>query len=152
MPDPIGTRAVVILHRGRLVNHRYAAGFDERTPQLGWSMSKTVLGLLVHAKLQEQGLPVTILNAPDDTQALVLEMGMRGFGEIGRLCTVGRPTIGIVTRVAAAHTERVGGIDGVARHQAVRRELAARDHDQAGHGRDHGVLARDPAGRLGLAG
>jgi CubicO group peptidase (beta-lactamase class C family) len=60
VPDPIGTRAVVILHRGRLVNHRYAAGFDERTPQLGWSMSKTVLGLLVHAKLQEQGLPVTI--------------------------------------------------------------------------------------------
>ena len=32
----------------------------------------------------EQGLPVTILNAPDDTELLVLEMGMRGFGEIPR--------------------------------------------------------------------
>ncbi len=63
----------------------------------------------------EQGLPVTILNAPDDTEALVLEMGMRGFGEIARLCEVGRPTIGVVTRVAAAHTERVGGIEGVVR-------------------------------------
>src|SRR5215213_2932332 len=63
----------------------------------------------------EQGLPVTILNAPDHTEVLVLEMGMRGFGEIARLCEVGRPTIGIVTRVAAAHTERVGGIEGVAR-------------------------------------
>ena len=30
----------------------------------------------------EQGLPVTILDAPDDTEVLVLEMGMRGFGEI----------------------------------------------------------------------
>jgi len=63
----------------------------------------------------EQGLPVTILNAPDDTEALVLEMGMRGFGEIARLCEIGRPTVGIVTRVAAAHTEWVGGIEGVAR-------------------------------------
>lgn len=62
----------------------------------------------------EQGLPVTILNSPDDTQALVLEMGMRGFGEIARLCSVGQPDIGVVTRVAEAHTERVGGIDGVA--------------------------------------
>ena len=63
----------------------------------------------------DQGLPVTILNAPDDVQALVLEMGMRGFGEIARLCKVARPNIGVVTRVASAHTERVGDIDGVAR-------------------------------------
>jgi UDP-N-acetylmuramoyl-tripeptide--D-alanyl-D-alanine ligase len=55
------------------------------------------------------------LNAADDVQALVLEMGMRGFDEISRLCTVARPNIGVVTRVAPAHTERVGGIDGVAR-------------------------------------
>ena len=63
----------------------------------------------------DQGLPVTILNAADDVQALVLEMGMSGFDEISRLCAVARPNIGIVTRVAPAHTERVGGIDGVAR-------------------------------------
>ena len=61
------------------------------------------------------GLPSTIINAPDDTEALVLEMGMRGLGEIARLCTVARPTVGVVTRVAAAHTARVGGIEGVAR-------------------------------------
>ena len=63
----------------------------------------------------DQGLPVTILNAADDVQALVLEMGMRGFGEIARLCTVARPHIGVVTKVASAHTERVGDIEGVAR-------------------------------------
>ncbi len=59
------------------------------------------------------GLPTTILNAPDETQALVLEMGMRGFGEIARLCRVASPMIGIVTAVANAHTERVGSIEGV---------------------------------------
>lgn len=68
----------------------------------------------------EQGLPVTILGAPDGTEALVVEMGMRGFGEITRLCDVAVPTIGVVTAVAASHTERVGGIEGVAR---AKREL-----------------------------
>ena len=66
------------------------------------------------------GLPTTILNAPDETQALVLEMGMRGFGEIAKLCAVAHPQIGIVTAVAEAHTERVGSIDGVAK---AKREL-----------------------------
>ncbi|MGA0710151.1 MAG: UDP-N-acetylmuramoyl-tripeptide--D-alanyl-D-alanine ligase [Ilumatobacteraceae bacterium] len=61
----------------------------------------------------DQGLPTTILNAPDDTEALVVEMGMRGFGEISRLCSIANPHIGVVTAVAAAHTERVGGLDGV---------------------------------------
>ncbi len=68
----------------------------------------------------EQGLPVTILGAPDDVEALVLEMGMRGFGQITELCAIGQPTIGVVTAVAAAHTEKVGGIEGVA---IAKREL-----------------------------
>jgi UDP-N-acetylmuramoyl-tripeptide--D-alanyl-D-alanine ligase len=63
----------------------------------------------------EQGLPVTIVNAPADTRALVLEMGMRGFGQIADLCRIARPSIGVVTRVGEAHTELVGGLEGVAR-------------------------------------
>lgn len=62
----------------------------------------------------EQGLPTTLLNTPDGTEVLVLEMGMRGHGEIAALCAIGRPTIGVITRVAEAHSDRVGGIDGVA--------------------------------------
>ncbi|MGH9132818.1 MAG: UDP-N-acetylmuramoyl-tripeptide--D-alanyl-D-alanine ligase, partial [Ilumatobacteraceae bacterium] len=68
----------------------------------------------------EQGLPVTVLNAPEGTEVLVLEMGMRGFGEIGRLCDVGRPSIGVVTAVGRSHTELVGDLGGVAR---AKREL-----------------------------
>jgi UDP-N-acetylmuramoyl-tripeptide--D-alanyl-D-alanine ligase len=68
----------------------------------------------------DQGLPTTILNAPDETEVMVLEMGMRGFGEIERLCDIARPSVGIVTRVAEAHSDRVGGIDGVAK---AKREL-----------------------------
>ena len=63
----------------------------------------------------EQGLPITILNAPIETEVLVLEMGMRGFGQIADLCRVARPSIGVVTSIGEAHTELVGGIEGVAR-------------------------------------
>ena len=62
----------------------------------------------------EQGLPVTILDSPDDTEVMVLEMGMRGLGEIARLCEVARPSVGVVTVVGAAHTGLLGGIEGVA--------------------------------------
>ena len=66
----------------------------------------------------EQGLPTTLLNTPELTEVLVLEMGMRGLGEIAQLCVIAQPTIGVVTRVAEAHSDRVGGIEGVARAKA----------------------------------
>lgn len=53
-------RAVVVMHDGRLVAERYGDGFTARTPQVGWSMSKTVLGLMVHARLAEQGIEPTV--------------------------------------------------------------------------------------------
>ena len=63
----------------------------------------------------DQGVPVTLLNAPDDVEALVVEMGMRGFGEIARLADLVKPDIAVITRVAESHSELVGGIEGVAR-------------------------------------
>lgn len=63
----------------------------------------------------EIGVPLTLLGAPDDTVATVVEMGMRGFGHLTELCTIARPTVGVVTAVAMVHTELVGDLDGVAR-------------------------------------
>ena len=54
------TRALLVLHRGRLVAERYGPGFDAATRQLGWSMTKTVLGMLTVARLAEQGQPLTL--------------------------------------------------------------------------------------------
>ena len=68
-----------------------------------------------HSFNNEQGLPVTVLNAPDTTEVLILEMGMRGFGQISELCEIARPDIGVVTAVGLSHTELVGGIVGVAK-------------------------------------
>ena len=60
------------------------------------------------------GVPTTLLNAPDRCDAIVIEMGMRGHGEISRLCDVARPNIGVITSIGEAHSERVGGVEGVA--------------------------------------
>lgn len=66
----------------------------------------------------ELGVPLTLVNAPDQTEAVVLEMGARGAGHISELCAIATPTIGVVTAVAAVHTETFGTIDDVARAKA----------------------------------
>jgi UDP-N-acetylmuramoyl-tripeptide--D-alanyl-D-alanine ligase len=63
----------------------------------------------------ELGLPLTLFNAPDAARWVVLEMGARREGDIKLLTELARPDAGIVTRVAEAHLEYFGDLDGVAR-------------------------------------
>jgi UDP-N-acetylmuramoyl-tripeptide--D-alanyl-D-alanine ligase len=56
----------------------------------------------------EVGLPLTLLEADDRTEAVVCEMGSRGPGHIRRLCDVARPSVGVVTNVGVAHMELFG--------------------------------------------
>lgn len=62
----------------------------------------------------ELGLPITLANAPSDTEVAILEMGARGRGHIAALCAIARPNVGVITRIAAAHTELFGTLDQVA--------------------------------------
>lgn len=66
----------------------------------------------------EVGVPLTLLEAPEDTEVAVIEMGARGRSHVADLCTTARPTIGVVTAVALAHTEVFGTIEEVARAKA----------------------------------
>lgn len=59
------------------------------------------------------GVPLTVLGAPEDVEALVVEAGASVPGEIARLRMVIAPTVGVVTNVAAGHTEGFGSLDGV---------------------------------------
>ena len=63
----------------------------------------------------EIGLPLAVLGAPEGTEVLVLEMGMRGFGQIDELAKIAEPDVGVITRIGPVHVELVGDIDGVAR-------------------------------------
>ncbi len=62
----------------------------------------------------EIGVPLTLLNAHDNTEVALIEMGARGIGHIASLCDVAAPTIGIVTTVAGAHTGEFGSIENIA--------------------------------------
>jgi len=53
----------------------------------------------------ELGLPLTVLNAPLGTEILVLEMGMRGLGEIKALCEIAKPDVGVITNIGTTHLE-----------------------------------------------
>ena len=64
----------------------------------------------------EIGVPLTLVNAPEGTEVVVVEMGARGIGHIRELCDIARPSAAIVTMVAEVHTsEYANGIDDVAR-------------------------------------
>jgi CubicO group peptidase (beta-lactamase class C family) len=51
------SRGIAIVHKGRLLVLRTAPGFDAATPLHGWSMTKTVLGMLTYKLAAESGLP-----------------------------------------------------------------------------------------------
>lgn len=66
----------------------------------------------------ELGLPLTILTASVTTDVLVLEMGMRGLGQIARLAATAKPDLGLVTNVGTSHIELLGTQDAVATAKA----------------------------------
>jgi len=72
-----------------------------------------------HANLNtEIGLPLTILGAPEGTEALVLEMAMRGAGQIAELVAIAEPDVGLITNVGPVHLELLGSIEAIAATKA----------------------------------
>ncbi|WP_281655988.1 UDP-N-acetylmuramoyl-tripeptide--D-alanyl-D-alanine ligase [Eggerthella sinensis] len=66
----------------------------------------------------ELGVPKTLLNAEQDTQAVVVEMGMRGLGQLADLCDYVRPDWGLVVNVGESHIELLGSRENIARAKA----------------------------------
>ena len=62
----------------------------------------------------EIGLPLTILGSPDTVEILILEMGMRGLGQIELLCSIARPDMGVITNVNDTHIELLGSRERIA--------------------------------------
>jgi len=70
----------------------------------------------------EIGLPLTILGAPAGTQTLVLEMAMRGAGQIAELAAIAEPDVGVIVNIGPVHLELLGSLEAVA---AAKAELIA---------------------------
>ena len=66
----------------------------------------------------ELGVPKTILEANPETEAIVIEMGMRGIGQIQELCDLVRPDMGLITNIGDAHLELLRTRENIARAKA----------------------------------
>jgi UDP-N-acetylmuramoyl-tripeptide--D-alanyl-D-alanine ligase len=65
------------------------------------------------------GLPLTLLRLAPEHEALVVEIGTNQRGEIATLTALAAPNIGVVTTVAAVHTEFLGSLTGVREEKAA---------------------------------
>lgn len=59
------------------------------------------------------GVPLTLLEIPEDTDIAIVEMGTNHFGEIEQLCRIADPDFGIITSIGKAHLEEFKDLEGV---------------------------------------
>ena len=110
------------------VRERSSARVVAVTGSTAKTSTKDILGALCrpHARTvvaegsqnNEIGLPLTLCRLEPDTEVAIVEMGMRGLGQIAELCTVAKPDIGIITTVGPVHLELLGTVERVAQAKA----------------------------------
>ena len=61
------------------------------------------------------GMPLSVMEIPEDTECAVLEMGMSNFGEIERMSLVAEPDIAVITNIGSSHMETLGNREGIFR-------------------------------------
>jgi len=61
----------------------------------------------------EIGVPLTLCRLESDTQVCVLELAMRGLGQIAELCAFARPHVGVITTIGPAHIEPLGSLESI---------------------------------------
>ena len=94
------------------------------TGSVGKTTTKEILATLLETNYavlksaanfnNEIGVPQSIFQMEPTHTAAVLEMGMRGAGQIRRLCEIAAPTIGIITNIGQSHIELLGSQENIA--------------------------------------
>ena len=113
---------------GRAVRARSAARVVAITGSTGKTSTKDILAALcapvartVAAEASfnnELGVPLTLARLEEDTDVGIVEIGMRGHGQIAELAAVARPDVGVITSIGPVHLELVGDVAGVASAKA----------------------------------
>jgi UDP-N-acetylmuramoyl-tripeptide--D-alanyl-D-alanine ligase len=98
------------------------------TGSTGKTSTKDILSALLRSRVRthasqenfntEIGVPLTILEAGRGTEALVLEMAMRGEGQIAELAEIAEPDVGVIVNVGPVHLEILGTVERVAAAKA----------------------------------
>ena len=127
---PDGAVAIIVSDTvralGLLANHyRFKLGCKviAVTGSVGKTSTRTMItevlktGLKVHSTTannnNEIGMSKTILSAPEDSEVIVVEMGMRGLGQISYLTKIARPDIAIITNIGYSHIEILESKDNI---------------------------------------
>jgi UDP-N-acetylmuramoyl-tripeptide--D-alanyl-D-alanine ligase len=113
---------------GGAVRGRSSARVVGITGATGKTTTKDILAALCSPHLRtvaswgnhnnELGVPLTLCRLEPDTELAIVEMGMRGLGQIAWLASFARPEIGLITNIAPVHLELVGTVENVARAKA----------------------------------
>jgi UDP-N-acetylmuramoyl-tripeptide--D-alanyl-D-alanine ligase len=113
---------------GRAVRERSDAEVVGITGSTGKTSTKDILAALTRPHRRtiaaeasfnaELGVPLTLCRLEPETELLIAELAMRGFGQIAELCEIARPTLGVITAIGPVHLEFVGSVAGVARAKA----------------------------------
>ena len=112
----------------RTIRERSSARVVAVTGSIAKTSTKDILGALCrpHARTvvaegsqnNEIGLPLTLARIEEDTEIAIVEMGMRGLGQIAELCETARPEIGVITKIGPVHLELLGTIERIAQAKA----------------------------------
>lgn len=83
----------------------------------------------------EIGFCQTVLGMPEDTQVLIIEMGMRGLGEIELITRYCEPDYAVITNAGSAHIGRLGSLDNIAKAKCeitkfLKKSLIANDNER----------------------
>ena len=113
---------------GRAVRDRSGARIVAVTGSVGKTSTKDLLGAMCavsartiaaeHGFNQEIGVPLTVCRIEPDTEVAVVEMGMRGLGQIRALCEIAQPHVGVITAIAPVHLGLLGTLERIAEAKA----------------------------------
>jgi UDP-N-acetylmuramoyl-tripeptide--D-alanyl-D-alanine ligase len=73
------------------------------------------------------GVPITLLNTPEDSEVTIVEMGMNHYNEINSLVQIANPDVVTCTMVGRAHIENFGSIENIAKAKYEIYESSSRD-------------------------
>lgn len=113
---------------GRAVRERSSASVVGITGSTGKTSTKDILHALCSPVARtiaaeasfnnELGVPLTLCRLEPGTEVCVLELAMRGLGQIAALASIAQPEIGVITGVGPVHLELVGTVAAVAQAKA----------------------------------
>ncbi len=124
-PDPVA----VLQAAGRLALERSGARVVGITGATGKTTTKDILVAMLRAagvaaegtpgnRNTEIGVPMSLMGLPEGCEVAVVEMGMRGAGQIAELAALAPPDVGCVTSVGPVHLELLGTVEAVAAAKA----------------------------------